>query len=55
MLSKITLLVLVVVFGAKLLLRPQFKGLLKRFDHFVNLLLIAIAIAYGVQLLWLVL
>jgi cytochrome c biogenesis protein CcdA len=51
MVSKITLLVLLGLLAGKLLVRPEFRGILRRFDRFINVLLIALAIAYGVQLL----
>jgi Mn2+/Fe2+ NRAMP family transporter len=55
MLSKLTLLALLVVAGVKLLGKQRLKGLFRRFDRFINLLLIVIAVVYSVQLLWLAL
>ena len=52
MLSKITLAVLLGLAALKLLGKPRLKGLFKEFDRFINTLLVAIVIAYGVQLLW---
>jgi hypothetical protein len=51
-LSKLTLLALLVVFIGKVGFRKQLRELGKRVDGLVNVMLVAIAISYGVQLVF---
>ena len=49
-LSKITLLLLLALFVGRVLFRKQMRELGKRFDSFINTVILAIAISYTIQL-----
>lgn len=54
MLNKVLTICFILLFVGKMLFRPQFSAVRKWFDGVINAMLIAIAIAYAIQVvLWL--
>lgn len=53
MLSKLTLLVLLVMLASKLGLRTKWRQFLPKIDRAVNITIVVVVLAYTAQLLWL--